>query len=386
MIILETTMQATTLSNAFGHLTDPRVNRTKQYALIDILTISICAVICGCEGFNAIEEYGKSKEDWFRQFLDLPNGIPSHDTFNDVINRLDPQEFGLAFTQWVKSLATFSDDIIALDGKTLRGTLDKANGAPALHLVSAWSVENQLCFGQVKVSDKSNEITAIPNLLALLDIEGSTVTIDAMGCQYKIADQIVGEQADYVLALKGNQGEFHEDIKYFLDTQLAKGFRGIPHAKTQGTGGDHGRIEQRQLWLVNDIHWLRERHPQWYTLGGIAVVESWREEQGKPESYARRYYITSHRDKSADFIAGAIRSHWHIENKLHWQLDVSFGEDNQRLRSGHAAENIALVNKIALNLLKNEKTVKVGVKTKRQKAGWDNGYMLKVLTVGFTSV
>ncbi|MCG3469210.1 ISAs1 family transposase [Xenorhabdus bovienii] len=379
-------MQATTLSHAFGHLTDPRVNRTKQYALIDILTISICAVICGCEGFNAIEEYGKSKEDWFRQFLDLPNGIPSHDTFNDVINRLDPQEFGDAFTQWVSSLAKISDDIIALDGKTLRGTLDKANGAPALHLVSAWSVANQLCFGQVKVSDKSNEITAIPKLLALLDIGGSTITIDAMGCQYKIADQIVENQADYVLALKSNQGEFHDDIKLFLETQLANDFTGISHAKTQCTEGDHGRIEERRLWLVNDIGWLRARHPQWHTLGGIAVVESWREEQGKSARYERRYFITSHRDKSADFIACAIRSHWHIETKLHWQLDVSFGEDGQRLRSGHAAENMALMNKIALNLLKNEKTVKVGVKTKRQKAGWDNGYMLKVLTGGFTSV
>ncbi|AYA41049.1 ISAs1 family transposase [Xenorhabdus nematophila] len=386
MITAETAMQATTLSKAFGHLTDPRVSRTKQYALIDILTISICAVICGCEGFNAIEEYGKSKEDWFRQFLDLPNGIPSHDTFNDVINRLDPQECGLAFTQWVNSLAEISEDIIALDGKTLRGTLDKANDAPALHLVSAWSVANQLCFGQMTVSDKSNEITAIPKLLALLDIEGSTITIDAMGCQYAIANQIVTGKADYVLTLKGNQGEFYDDIKLFLNTQLATDFTGVSPAHYRSTDGEHGRIEQRQLWLINEVNWLQARHPQWHTLGGIAVVESWREEQGKTASYERHYYITSHRNASAEFIACAIRSHWHIENKLHWQLDVSFGEDSQRLRSGHAAENVALMNKIALNLLKNEKSVKVGVKTKRQKAGWDNGYMLKVLTMGFTSV
>ncbi len=245
---------------------------------------------------------------------------------------------------------------------------------------------NQLCFGQVKVSDKSNEITAIPKLLALLDTSGSTVTIDAMGCQYKIADQIVESQGNYVLALKGNQCEFHDDIKLFLETQLADHFTGTAHTQTRSTEGDHGRIEQRQLWLVNDIQWLRERHPKWHTLGGIAMMESWREEQGKPESYERRYYITSHRDKSADFIAWAIRSHWHIENKLHWHLDVSFGEDSLRLRSGHAAENIAIMNKITLNLLKNEKTVKVGVKTKRRKAGWDNGYLWKVLMAGFTSV
>ncbi|WP_245737452.1 ISAs1 family transposase [Xenorhabdus japonica] len=379
-------MKATTLSNTFGHLTDPRLNRTKQHLLIDILTISICAVICGCESFNAIEEYGKSKEDWFRQFLELPNGIPSHDTFNDVINRLNPQEFGEAFIAWVNKLAKISTDIIALDGKTMRGTLDKANGSPAIHLVSAWAVANQLCFGQMKVSDKSNEITAIPKLLALLDIAGSTITIDAMGCQHTIANQIVTDKADYVLALKGNQGEFYDDIKLFLDNQLAKDFTGVIHGTYRSTDGDHGRIEQRQLWLINDVNWLQKRHPQWHTLGGIAVVESWREEQGKTESYERRYYITSHRGASAEFLACAIRSHWHIENKLHWQLDVSFGEDSRRLRSGHAAENVALMNKIALNLLKNEKSVKIGVKTKRQKAGWDNGYMMKILTVGFSSV
>ncbi|MDC9606890.1 ISAs1 family transposase [Xenorhabdus griffiniae] len=379
-------MKATTLSNTFGQLTDPLLNRTKLHSLIDILTISICAVICGYESFNAIEEYGKSKEDWFRQFLDLPNGIPSHDTFNDVINRLDPQEFGHAFAQWVKSLTKISDDIIALDGKTLRRTLDKANGIPALHLVSAWSVANQLCFGQVKVADKSNEINALSKLLTLLDIEGSTITIDAMGCQHAIANQIVTGKADYVLALKGNQREFYDDIKLFLDTQLATDFTGVSPAHYRSTDGDHGRIEQRQLWLINDVNWLQARHPQWDTLGSIAVVESWREERGKTESYERRYYITSHCDTSAEFIACAIRNHWHIENKLHWQLDVSFGEDSQRLRSGHAAENVALINKIALNLLKNEKSVKVGVKTKRQKAGWDNDYMMKVLTVGFSSV
>ncbi|PHM22693.1 hypothetical protein Xehl_03460 [Xenorhabdus ehlersii] len=268
----------------------------------------------------------------------------------------------------------------------MRGTLDKARGVPAIHLVSAWSVANQLCFGQVKVSDKSNEITAIPKLLALLDIEEATIMIDAMGCQSQIAEQIVTGQADYILALKGNQGEFYEDIKLFLDTHLATHFTGIAHDRNRCVDGDHGRIEQRQVWLVSDVNGLKERHPQWKTLGGVAVVESHREIKGKAETYERRYYITSHQAKTAQFIAYAIRSHWHIESKLHWQLDVSFHEDKNRLRSGYGAENIALMNKIALNLLKNEKTVKVSIKTKRHKAGWDNSYMLKVLTMGFPSV
>ena len=375
----------TTLSTAFGSLTDPRIERTKYHPLINILTISICAIIAGCNDFQAISEYGKSKKAWFAQFLDLSHGIPSRDTFNDVLNRLNPHQFSKAFTQWVCSLGDLHDDIVALDGKVMRGTLDKANGNPAIHLVNAWSVKNNLCFGQVKVSDKSNEITAIPTLLKLLDIEGATITTDAMGTQFKIADQIVDAKADYVLALKGNQGEFYDDIKLFLDTQISNSFSKIKHSVFSSVDGDHGRIEQRKVWVTSDIEWLIQCHPRWRTLKSIAVVESEREQQGKG-SYERRYYITSHGDKSAEYIANTIRSHWHVENKLHWQLDVSFSEDSNRLRSGRAAENVALINKIALNLLKNENSIRLGVKNKRLKAGWDNDYMMKVLTVGFSSV
>jgi predicted transposase YbfD/YdcC len=378
-------MKDTTISQAFSQLTDPRMERSKRHPLVNIITISVCAIICGCDDFCSIEEYGKSKIEWFKQFLDLPNGIPSHDTFNDVLNRLKPSEFSEAFTQWVTRLGSLKGDIVALDGKVMRRTLDKANGNPAIHLVSAWSVQNNLCFGQVKVSDKSNEITAIPKLLELLDIEGATITTDAMGCQFSIAEQIVSAKADYVLALKGNQGEFHDDIKLFMTTQLSREFSGIPHSVFKSVNGDHGRIEERNVWLSTDVEWLTERHPRWKSIKGIAVVDSSRTVQGIT-SKEKRYYITSHEDKTAEFIAHAIRSDWHVENKLHWQLDVSFNEDQNRHRSGHAAENIAMMNKIALNLLKNEKSVKEGVKNKRLKAGWDNDYMMKVLTVGFTSV
>jgi predicted transposase YbfD/YdcC len=378
-------MKDTTISQTFSHLTDPRMNRAKRHSLVNILTISICAIICGCDDFSSIEEYGKSKLSWFEQFLDLSNGIPSHDTFQDVLNSLKPTEFAEAFTQWVSRLGNLDGDVVALDGKVMRRTLDKANGNPAIHLVSAWSVQNNLCFGQVKVSDKSNEITAIPVLLKLLDIEGATITTDAMGCQFAIANQIVDTKANYVLALKGNQGEFHDDIKLFLDTQLKSQFASIKHSVDRSVDGGHGRVEQRNVWLCDDVEWLIERHPRWRSINGIIVVESTRQEKGKNETYERRYYITSHQDKDANFMAHAIRSHWHVENKLHWQLDVSFNEDQNRLHSGYGAENFALMNKIALNLLKNECSVKLGVKNKPLKAGWDNDYMMKVLTVGFTS-
>ena len=378
-------MTETTISKAFGELTEPRINRNIRHPLVNIITISICAIICGCDDFKSIEQYGNSKIEWFKEFLDLKHGIPSHDTFSDVLNRLKPKEFSQAFTQWVNQLGNLKDDIVSIDGKCMRGTLDKASGASAIHLVSAWSAKNNLCFGQVKVNEKSNEITAIPLLLDLLDIKDATITMDAMGCQFAIADKIVEAEADYVLALKGNQGEFHDDIKLFLETHLASEFKSIPHSVSKIVNGDHGRIEQRNVWLVYDVEWLIERHPRWESIKGIVIIDSIREVQGKV-SHEQRLYITSHKDKKADFIANAIRSHWFVENKLHWQLDVSFNEDRNRLRSGYAAENFSMMNKVALNLLKNEKSVKVGVKTKRLKAGWDDAYMMKVITVGFTSV
>ena len=378
-------MTETSISKAFSSITDPRIDRTKRHPLVNIITISICAVICGCEDFSSIEEYGKSKQDWFSEILDMPHGIPSHDTFSDVLNRLSPKEFSTAFTRWVTQLGNLKDDVVAIDGKVMRRTLDKARGNPAIHLVSAWSVKNNVCFGQVRVSDKSNEITAIPVLLELLDIKDATITTDAMGCQFEITNKIVEKKADFVLALKGNQGEFHDDIKKFMDDQIEKECVAVGHDFFESVNGDHGRIEQRKVWVTNQIDWLQKRHPKWSTVKSIAVVDSMGDIKGKI-SQEKRYFISSHEHKSAEFIGHAIRSHWSVENKLHWQLDVSFNEDQSRLRSGNAAQNFSMMNKIALNLLKNERTVKVGIKNKRLKSGWDNDYMMKVLTVGFTSV
>lgn len=378
-------MKETTISQVFSEITEPRNAASVRHPLINILTITICAIISGCDNFNDIEEYGKSKIKWFRKFLDLKHGIPSHDTFNDVLNRINPVEFNTAFTKWVSEISKYKEGVIALDGKVMRRTLDKVSGISATHLVSAWSVENNFCLGQVKVSDKSNEITAIPVLLELLNIKDSTITMDAMGCQYKIGDLIVDKGADYVLGLKGNQGEFFDDVKLYLDSQLTCEFKEQTHSVHRSINGDHGRIDTREVWLVADVDWLIARHPRWKSLKSIALICSKREVNGV-ESYEQRYYISSHKEKDAEFIAHAIRSHWHVENKLHWQLDVSFNEDQNRLRSGYAAQNISLINKVALNLLKNERSVKVGIKGKRLKAGWDNAYMMKVLTVGLNIV
>lgn len=373
-------MESTTLSESFKTLRDPRLDRAKRHSLINIITIAICAVICGADNFVTMASFGRAKKEWFATFLELPYGIPSHDTFTDVINRLNQKEFAYCFTAWIKQLAKLPENVIAIDGKVLRRTFDKVNGTNAIWLVNAWSVENNICFGQIQVDEKSNEITAIPKLLELLDIKGATITIDAMGCQTKIAEKIVNCGGDFVLALKGNQGEFHEDVKLYLDTQIdTSSNQNLDFFKT--VNGDHGRIEIRKSWLVTNIDWLLERHPKWSSVNGIAVIESTRL-IGKKKSTERRYYITSHITKDAKFINETVRSHWSVENNLHWQLDVSFDEDSCRLRSGNAAANFSFLNKIALALLKKEKTAKMGIKSKRLTAGWDEKYLMKVLTIG----
>ena len=285
-------MTETTISKAFSDLTDPR--KSAKHPFINILTIAICAIISGCDNFNAMEEYAKSKIKWFRKFLDLTYGIPSHDTFNDVLNRLNPHEFHEAFTRWITELSKQKEGIIALDGKVMRRTLDKASGMSATHLVNAWSVENNFCLGQIKASEKSNEITAIPILLNLLDINGATITTDAMGCQFKIADQIIEKEADYLLALKGNQGEFFDDVKLYLDNQVENKFKNTAHSDNYcSINGDHGRIETRDVWLTTDVDWIKERHPRWSSLKSMIVVCSTRELNGKT-SYEQRYYVSSH--------------------------------------------------------------------------------------------
>jgi predicted transposase YbfD/YdcC len=301
-------MENTTLSKLFEVLKDPRLERAKRHSLINIITIAICAVICGADNFVSMASLGRAKKEWFETFLDLPNGVPNHDTFNDVINRLDQNSFALCFTTWIKKLATQSEDVIAIDGKVLRRTFNESSGARAIWLVNTWSVANNMCFGQIQVDEKSNEITAIPKLLELLDTKSATITIDAMGCQTKIAAKIVDLDGDFVLALKGNQGEFHEDVKLYLDSNINKS-RPNKFYFAEEIHGDHGRIEKRKSCLCTDVDWLIERHPKWGTVKGIAVIEFERL-IGKKRSIERRYYITSHLTKDAKFINETVRSHW----------------------------------------------------------------------------
>lgn len=373
---------ATSVWEHFYVLPDPRIERQKKHKLEDILTITICAVICGADNWNDIEDFGEAKESWFRTFLELPHGIPSHDTFGRVLAALDPDGFERCFQSWVADLAgTSAGKHIAIDGKAIRRSLDRANGKACIHLVSAWVCEDHAVFGQLAVDQKSNEITAIPKLLEMLKLKGSTVTIDAIGCQKEIARQIKEKGGDYVLALKGNQGTLHEDVTLFLDDALARHFAGVQHDFWEQTEKGHGRLETRRVWCTEEVAWLTRRHPAWAGLASIAVVESRRQVGQEPASVERRYFISSLPGRCARHLGGVVREHWGVESRLHWSLDVCFGEDQSRARIRNAAENLSRVRRIALLLLKQERSLKVGIKGKRLMAGWDAAYLLKVLGI-----
>jgi predicted transposase YbfD/YdcC len=364
----------------FGGLEDPRMARTRRHELLDIVTIALCAVICGADSWVEVEAWGATKLDWLRGFLALPNGIPSHDTFGRVFARLDPERFEACFVAWARGVASLAGgETVAVDGKTLRRSHDRAAGRAAIHMVSAWAAANRLVLGQVKVDEKSNEITAIPALLELLLIEGCIVTIDAMGCQTAIAAKVVERKADYVLALKENQGRLHGDVAGLFARARASGFRDLPHDHARSVDKGHGRVETRACWVVSDPESLAWLDPSgaWAKLGCVAMVEDTRRIGDTHETEAR--YFLSSLPGDAAALAAAVRAHWGIENSLHWVLDVAFREDDCRVRAGHAAENLAVLRHLALNLLRRETSAKVGVHAKRLKAAWDTDYLLKVL-------
>lgn len=372
----------------FRQLPDPRVERTKEHDLIDILVIAICTVLCGGESFNDMEDFGHAKRDWFQTFLTLRNDIPSHDTFNRVFAALDPQQFLDSFLRWTQSLRqAVSQEIVALDGKALRRAV--AADQRVKYVVSAWAESNGLVLGQLKVADKSNEITALPTLLRVLELAGCIVTVDAMGCQKKIAKEIIDADADYVLALKGNHEVVHEEIQTFLEAAVAE--RAAPRhpraalspsaaslAVLETLDKDHGRLETRRYYQSAQVEWFEDR-AQWEGLRSVGMVESVRE-VGGTRTVERRFYLSS-LPLGVETFARAVRGHWAVENKLHWVLDVCFREDQSRARAGYAAENLATLRRLVLNLLRREKTKRRGIKGKQLNAGWDHAYLLRLLEI-----
>jgi len=364
------------IQDHFAPLTDPR-RRKVTYPLINVVTIAVCAVICGADDFVAIADYGRKKRKWLSQFLDLSTGIPSHDRFNAILGAIKPVEFEACLLSWITDLHEITaGQVVAIDGKTLRRSFDAATSKSAIHMVSAWATANQISLGQVVVDEKSNEITAIPKLLNILEISGCLVTIDAMGCQTAIAQAIVDAGADYVLAVKDNQPTLHEGISWFFFTKRESGFARTKVARHYTRDQGHGREEARTYYVCEAPRDLPDRR-RWPKLAAIGCAISDTIRGGK-HCRQTRYYILSKKLSGRRFAA-AVRSHWSIENQLHWQLDVTFQEDQSRLRLGHADANFSILRRTALSLLKNNHTLKVGVKNKRLAAGWDDSYLEQVL-------
>jgi len=363
-----------------GGLTDPRIDRTKHHSLEAILVIALLAVICGADGWTQVALFGRSKRKWLETFLDLPHGIPSHDTFGRVFSMLDPDELERCIVRWTAHLAKVTQgQLIAIDGKTLRRSFDRASKRAAIHMVSAWSSANQLALGQLATDAKSNEITAIPRLLKLLDLTDAVVTIDAMGCQKKIAGQIIEQGGDYVLQVKDNHKTLHEDVKLLFDEAIAHDFDDMAYARHKTIEKDHGRIETREIWSTWDIEYFK-RHHDWPGLRSVVCVQSTREMVGTNErTMQRRYFISSLDGKDAPRMLDIVRGHWGIENQLHWRLDMAFREDDCRIRQGHAAENFSRLRRLSQAMLMAEKTHKAGLQTKRLRCGWDHDYLLTVL-------
>lgn len=367
------------ISRAFMALSDPRRHNVR-HKLLDILTIALLAIISGCDDWVSVAAYGRAKLKWLATFLELPNGIPSHDTFSDVFARLNPDAFEECFRRWMQSVVELSGGtLVAIDGKSIRRSFEHGwDKSGMAHMVSAFVAANQMVFAQQKTDGKGKELEAIEQLLALLDLQGAVVTIDAIGCQRHIAQAIVTAKADYVLQVKANQPQLHERMTRLMDEAILEQFQGLQSDHDEQTDGDHGRVETRRVHVIRDVKLLGELADQWPDLRSLVMVERARDVEGQI-SRERHYYISSlDGRRTARQFAYYIRGHWSVENNLHWQLDVSFAEDQRRIRKGHGAENFSRLCRWSLNLLKKETSKKVGIATKRKICGWDNDYLLKV--------
>lgn len=363
------------ISDHFSIIEDPRINRKKLHTLSDILTLTICAMLSGADGYEAIEEFGHNKKTWLKTFIPLSNGIPSHDCIRYVLIKLPPKQLQSAFISWVNFIKEKIPEVVAIDGKTAKGSQSKKQGLAGLHMVSAWGSANQLVLGQEATKEKSNEITAIPALLKLLELKNCIVTIDAMGCQLKIAEQIIQQEADYVFGLKGNQGLLHKDVIECFRTALATDCKALPHDFYEETEQKHGRRDTRKCWVVDAPKSLH-RAEEWKGLQTIGMIER-ESTTGEKTTKETRYFISS-LQADAKVFAKAVRSHWGVENNLHWCLDVTFREDESRIRTGYAPACMSMFRHICLNLLQKEDS-KLSIKKKKLKAAWNDNFRLKVL-------